>query len=118
MYLLGNTDGCQYPGEDPPYVLELISLPSGLAVISTDQTLCLFDPLRLSEGPKLRLQTNHGNVTAVKAFDVSGSVLATAGENGSVALWDLRDGTSRSQRTVQAGVYSFTWKTILGWKSS
>jgi len=108
MYHLVDSGGYRYPGEEPPYVLDLIPLPSGLAAISTDQKLCLFDPLRLSEGPKLSLETTHGNVTAVRALDVSGCVLATAGENGTIALWDLRDGTSQAQRTVQGGSSSLS----------
>ena len=105
MYLLTDTDGYQYHGD--PYILDLIPVSSGLATISTDQKLCLFDPRRLSNGPKLALQTSHGNITAVKALDASGCVLATAGENGTIAIWDLRDGTPQVQRTAPAGGYSF-----------
>lgn len=104
MYLLTDTDGCQYQGPEVPYVLDLVPLPSGLAVISSDQKLSLFSPLRLSEGPKRTFLTPHGNITAVKAVDFSGCVLATAGENGTVALWDLRDSTPAPQITAQGGL--------------
>ena len=51
MYLLSQVDGYQYPGREEVYVLDTIRLGAGLAAISSDQSLCIFDPERLSQGP-------------------------------------------------------------------
>lgn len=92
MYNLSKTDAYQNPGRDPAYVLEILPLADGLAAISSDQNLTLFNPQRLGQGPQQTIRTAHGNVTCARAFDASGSVVCTAGENGSVSLWDLRLG--------------------------
>lgn len=90
MYLLGCSDGYQQAGADPVYVLDIISLGAGLAAISSDQSLSLFNPLRLGQGPLKRLRTSHGNIATAKAYSVAESIVATTGENGTVCLWDLR----------------------------
>jgi len=90
MFNLSCVDGFRYPGLDEVYVLDLIPLAQGPATISTDQKLCAFNPLSLRPGPLTTLQTKHGNLTCAKAFDLVGSVVCTAGEDGSVSLWDLR----------------------------
>lgn len=104
MYNLSKADAFQNPGSDPAYVLEIIPVAGGLAAISSDQTLSLFDPLRLGQGPQRTLRTAHGNITCARAFDASGSVVCTAGENGTVSLWDLRlDGPGAAQVAAPAG---------------
>ena len=103
MYHLAGADEYQFPGATPPYVLDLIPLASGLASISTDGKLALFDPLRIGAGPKRTFTTSHGNLTTARAFDTAGCVLATAGENGTVALWDLRDAATGPQASVKVG---------------
>lgn len=90
MYLLKCTDGYQYTGSDAVYVLDLIPLATGLAAIASDQSLCLFDPTRLNQGPTKRIRTDHGNLSVAKAYNAAESIVATAGENGVVSLWDLR----------------------------
>lgn len=106
MYELVGADEYQYSGAQVPYVLDLIPLASGLAAISSDGRLSLFDPLRVGSGPKRTYQTSHGNLTTAKALDAAGCVLATAGENGTVSLWDLRDSVQGPGVTVQVGGYS------------
>lgn len=103
MYELVGADEYQYPGAQTPYVLDLIPLASGIAAISSDGNLALFDPLHVGRGPKRVYPTSHGNLTTAKALDAAGCVLATAGENGSVALWDLRDAAQGPQVTVHVG---------------
>lgn len=90
MYSLSCVDGFRYPGVDEVYVTDLIPLTQGPATISSDQKLCVFNPLSLRPGPVGTLQTNHGNLTCAKAFDLGGSVVCTAGEDGSISMWDLR----------------------------
>lgn len=90
MYILANAESYRYPIRETLYVLEIIPLVSGLAAISSDQKLSLFNPLSLRQGPINAVSTTHGNINAAKAFDPLNSIVCTAGENGSVSLWDLR----------------------------
>jgi hypothetical protein len=90
MYILNCTDGYQYRGQEGIYVLEVFPLASGLASIASDQTLSLFDPTRLSQGPSNRIQTDHGNLAVARPYSAADSIVATTGENGVVSLWDLR----------------------------
>lgn len=89
MFLLDFKDGFQYRGAEPVYVLEIIPLGAGLAAIASNQSLSLFNPLRL-QGPLTNLQTNHGNLTTAKPYNLVESIVATTGENGAVSMWDLR----------------------------
>ncbi|KAH8682219.1 WD40-repeat-containing domain protein [Xylariales sp. PMI_506] len=90
MFNLSCVDGFKYPGIEEVYVLDLVPFAQGPATISSDQKLCLFDPLSLRLGPIKTLQTSHGSLRCAKAFDLGGTVVATAGEDGSVSIWDLR----------------------------
>lgn len=100
MYLLTGVDEYRFPGAEPPYVLDVIPLASGLATITTDGKLSLFDPARIGAGPKRSFSTQHGNLTTARALDPAGCILATAGENGSVAVWDLRDSAQGASHQV------------------
>ncbi|RDA82804.1 hypothetical protein CP532_1373 [Ophiocordyceps camponoti-leonardi (nom. inval.)] len=75
------------------YVLALRRSPLGIAAISSDQRLTLLDPRRLG-GPSSTWSapTTHGNVTALSLPNSSLAVgdACTAGEDGSIVLWDLR----------------------------
>ncbi|ROW10791.1 hypothetical protein VPNG_05379 [Cytospora leucostoma] len=103
MYNLSKADAFQNPGSDPAYVLEIIPVAGGLAAISSDQKLTLFNPLRLSQGPQKTIRTAHGNITCARAFDVSNSIVCTAGENGTVSLWDPRLDGSKAQIATPTG---------------
>lgn len=104
MYLLAQADGYQYPGREEVYVLDTIRLGAGLAAISSDQSLCIFDPERLGQGPLKRIQTSHGNLTTAKAYNDSESIVCTTGESGSISLWDLRLDPSQAQALQLQGV--------------
>lgn len=103
MYNLTKKDAFRNPGQDPAYVLEIVPVNAGLAAISSDQNLTLFDPLRLGHGPIKTIQTSHGNITCARVFDASNSILCTAGEDGTVSLWDLRLDGSRAQVAQPTG---------------
>lgn len=103
MYNLTKADAFQNPGSDPAYVLEIIPVAGGLAAISSDQKLTLFNPSALSHGPLKTVRTSHGNITCARAFDASNSTVCTAGENGTVALWDLRLDGSKAQIAALTG---------------
>ena len=74
------------------WVLDLARTPSGALVsISSDQALSVFDPSAsrpLGNGPVRSFATDHGNLTTLRVFGES--VVCTAGENGSVEVWDRR----------------------------
>ena len=90
MYSLNCIDEYRIPTREEVYVLDIIPFTSGPATISSDQKLSLFNPLSLKTGPTVNLVTGHGNITCARAFDAANSVVCTAGENGTVSLWDLR----------------------------
>lgn len=106
MYNLSKADAFQNPGADPAYVLEIIPVAGGLAAISSDQKLALFNPATLSHGPLKTIKTAHGNITCARAFDESNSIVCTAGENGTVSLWDLRLDGSKAQIAAPTGTWA------------
>ncbi|EEY17622.1 WD repeat-containing protein [Verticillium alfalfae VaMs.102] len=91
MYMLAPVAGHRFTGRDEVYVLDIHRLGAGLASITSDQQLSLFDPARLGAGPITSLPTAHGNIKALRPFDRSASTVCTAGDDGTVALWDLRN---------------------------
>ncbi len=101
MYQLVNADGYKYPGQET-YVLDILPIATGFATTASDQTLSLFDPLRLSQGPVTKIRTDHGNLTTAKVYSHADSVICTAGENGTVSVWDLRLDSSHA-RALQIG---------------
>lgn len=89
MYQLGVFEQYQFPSRDSvTYVLDIARRDNGIATISSDQRLSLFDPARISAGPLASLVTDHGNLALLKILD--GGLACTAGENGTVAVWDFR----------------------------
>lgn len=95
MYSLACADGLSF-GSDV-YVLDIHRTSAGLASIASDQHLSLLDPTRLSAGPLRRLPTEHGNLNCLRVFDANASLVCTAGENGTVGVWDLRQGARVAQ---------------------
>ncbi|KAI0505795.1 WD40-repeat-containing domain protein [Xylaria bambusicola] len=100
MYSLNCIDEYRIPTREEVYVLDIIPFTSGPATISSDQKLSLFNPLSLKTGPTVNLVTSHGNITCARAFDDANSVVCTAGENGTISLWDLRQDV-RQARSAQ-----------------
>jgi WD40 repeat protein len=105
MYQLAPIAGHSFGRSGEVYVLDLHRLASGLASISSDQKLSLFNPARVGDGPVASVSTNHGNLRSLKPFDWTSSAVCTAGENGTVALWDLRQGPSRAQVAQFQGMW-------------
>ncbi|GJC85022.1 putative WD repeat-containing protein C63.06 [Colletotrichum liriopes] len=108
MYNLSCVDGHHFSSQQDVYVLDIQRLDAGLAAISSDQKLSLFNPARLGQGPIKSYPTSHGNLTCLKTFDWQNSIVCTAGENGEVSVWDMRE-SSKPQvahftgRDVRAG---------------
>jgi len=91
MYSLSCVDGYKQTDRDGEvYITGLISLEAGLATTSSDQILSLFSPAAVGAGPTRTFRTHHGNINCAKVFDASTSTLCTAGEDGSISIWDLR----------------------------
>ena len=87
MYNLSNIDTHRF-ARGSVYVTEVARTANGLACISSDQRLSLLDPTRLSLEPVSSWETTHGNVSALRVLD--GGMACTAGEDGTVAVWDLK----------------------------
>ena len=107
MYNLTAVDAYRPPVREEIYVLDIVALAAGPVTVSSDQRLSAFDAgAGLACGPARSWQTAHGNVACARGFGAGGptagggggaqtggqldSVVCTAGEDGSVALWDLR----------------------------
>ncbi|TWU76208.1 hypothetical protein ED733_003817 [Metarhizium rileyi] len=90
MYTLANVATHRFPGGEETYVLDVNRTEAGLAAISSDQHLSLLSPARLADGPVASWRTEHGNLTALRVFNAASSLVCTAGEDGTVGVWDLR----------------------------
>ncbi|GAB1310537.1 WD40-repeat-containing domain protein [Madurella fahalii] len=89
MYQLTCADGYKYPGADV-YVLDILPVTTGFAATASDQTLSLFDPTRLNQGPVKKIRTGHGNLITAKVYNAADAIICTTGENGTVSVWDMR----------------------------
>ncbi|ODA79509.1 hypothetical protein RJ55_05102 [Drechmeria coniospora] len=91
MYTLSNVARHHFSGTEDVYVLDLHRTSAGLAAITSDQQLTLLDPTQFGGGgPAASWQVEHGNVTTLRVFDADNGLVCTAGEDGSVGVWDLR----------------------------
>ena len=97
MYSLSCADSYEFRSSGGTYVLDIHILQSGLVSITTDQRINLSDPARLHAGPTASLPTDHDNVTVLTPYDWSNGTVCTAGQNGTVAVWDLRAPQSSSR---------------------
>lgn len=103
MYTLTNIAGHHFAGPEEVYVVDLHRTSAGLASISSNQALSLLDPGRVGQGPVKNLRTSHGNLTTLRVFDAGNSIVCTAGEDGSVGVWDLRMDAARAEVAHFAG---------------
>lgn len=91
MYALSNVARHHFAAADDVYVLDLHRTSAGLAAITSDQQLALLDAAQLgAAAASASWRVEHGNVTTLSVFDGAGGLVCTAGEDGSVGLWDLR----------------------------
>ena len=118
MYNLTAIEAYRPPSREEIYILDIVALAAGPVTISSDQQLCAFDAgAGLSRGPARSWTTAHGNVGCARGFGVSATagggggeldnVVCTAGEDGSVALWDLRVEGPRAQVAKLTGAFLF-----------
>ncbi|KAJ6442642.1 WD domain-containing protein [Purpureocillium lavendulum] len=96
MYTLSNVARHHFPSADGDavYVLDLHRTAAGLASITSDQRLTLLDPARFGGGGSGAASSwalaHGGGVSALRVFDGPAGLVCTAGEDGGVAVWDLR----------------------------
>ncbi|KKA26206.1 hypothetical protein TD95_000052 [Thielaviopsis punctulata] len=99
MYALQNavTYKVADPRADDVYVLDVQRLQSALVSITSDQKLSVYAPEHLASGPVFSTTTNHGNLTKFSILDGASSLVASTGEDGTVAVWDLRNEATKAQ---------------------
>ncbi|KAI1170807.1 WD40-repeat-containing domain protein [Nemania sp. FL0916] len=97
MYPLTCIDEYKIPTREEVYILDIIPFTTGPATISSNQKLSVFNPSNLRCGPTIDILTNHGNITCARAYDAANSAVCTAGENGTISLWDLRQDVRQAQ---------------------
>jgi hypothetical protein len=93
MYTLNEISAFTSPEPDT-YIYNIVPISSGLAAISSDNSLRLLDPLNLNGRPINSVRLINQNVTCLKAFGRSGELemVCTAGRDGRVVLLDPRTG--------------------------
>lgn len=96
MYTLNAVDSFQISEPKDTYIYDIVSIAGGLAAISSDDSLRLFDPLALSGAPLNSIRQVNTDVTCLKAINSSteadASIVCTAGRDGKVCLLDPRSG--------------------------
>ncbi|KAK2597346.1 hypothetical protein QQS21_006043 [Conoideocrella luteorostrata] len=90
MYMLNNVAQHRFSSLEEIYVLDIHRTDAGIATISSDQQLSLLSPSRLGDGPTACWKTQHSNLTTLRVFDGHNSLVCTAGEDGTVGVWDVR----------------------------
>lgn len=97
MYSLTDIGAFKITDPVDTYVYEIVPCASGIAAISSDDSLRLLNPLALDGYPLNSIRTVNKEVTCLKAVNevVEGdaSVVVTAGRDGRVCLVDLRSGS-------------------------
>lgn len=95
MYIFDSHAAFQAPKDT--YIYSIIPISGGIGVISSDDSLRLFDPNNL-ETPHATLKGVNRDVTCVKAFGEGNSeIVCTAGRDGRICLWDPRTNKQLSQ---------------------
>jgi hypothetical protein len=114
MYNLWSLDEYQYPGgENAPYVLSIFPVAAGLAATASDGTLSVFDPVKLANGPAKRISTQQGTLSAARPYNAAQSAVATAGQDGKVFLWDLRQNGSAPALQLQGVTSWLLWSSVM-----
>ena len=85
------------------YSILPLSKSNGLAVISSDDSLRIFNRESLQLNSDGVLPNVHEGVTCVKNFDGGPDLVITAGRDGYVRTWDLRMGGNKKCGEVQTG---------------
>ncbi|CAG8974471.1 hypothetical protein HYALB_00010857 [Hymenoscyphus albidus] len=104
MYTLDALDQFQVTKPENTYIYDIVPTAAGLATISSDDVLRVLDPGNLSEKPLKEIKDVNKDVTCLKAVDPNGEagavIVATAGREGKVRMWDLRTGSKVAEVAV------------------
>ncbi|EPQ67544.1 Bgt-1877 [Blumeria graminis f. sp. tritici] len=90
MFSLNTIDSVQIGAPGSTYVYDILPLTEGLAALSSDDALRILNPQSLSE-PCTLLKNVGESTTCFRAFDTT-CLIAVAGRDGFVRLWDIRSG--------------------------
>jgi len=90
MYSLYSSSSFAVTSPANTYIYELATVANGVASVSSDNILRLHDPLALQK-PLASVPKIHNEVTVLKTLDAESSIVCTAGRDGKVKIWDLRN---------------------------
>jgi hypothetical protein len=97
MYTLNVVDSFHISEPADTYIYDIVPVAAGLAAISSDDSLRLFDPLALSRAPLNSIRRVNTDVTCLKAVNSTTEgdalIVCTAGRDGRVCLLDPRTGS-------------------------
>ncbi|PBP25907.1 ubiquitin-protein ligase sel1 [Diplocarpon rosae] len=92
MYTLNSASTFHIADPASTYVYDIVQVAGDIAAISSDDTLRLLDPLALNRGPVSTTKVNK-DVTCLQAVGGEDTlIVATAGRDGKVCIWDPRSG--------------------------
>lgn len=94
MYTLEAVDSFHVSSPADTYIYDIVPTASGLATISSDDSLRLLDPLALNGTPINSIKKVQTDVTCLKALGGDDAVVVcTAGRDGRVRVLDPRTGS-------------------------
>jgi len=112
MYHLNTTSVFAVPSpsvSEPTYIYDIIPISNGLiGALSSDDCLRIVDPVDLRRGAVSVVKAVGKDVTALKV--VSEDVIAAAGRDGVLGLWDWRNGGKAGEvRSRKLVIHSFLY---------
>jgi len=93
MYTLEAVDSFHVSSPADTYIYDIVPTASGLATISSDDSLRLVDPLALNRPPINSIRKVQTDVTCLKALGEGAAVVCTAGRDGRVKILDPKTGS-------------------------
>lgn len=106
MYLLNSISSFSIPSPAGTYIYDIVPLSTGseLAAISSDDCLRILDSVTLKV--KSEVKAAGKEVTCLRAFGGEASgVVAVAGRDGKIGLWDSRAGKGVKAGEVRSGEF-------------
>ncbi|KAL4818513.1 WD40-repeat-containing domain protein [Aspergillus spinulosporus] len=102
MHMLKQINSSSLGLPEDSYIYSIVpSSRTGFAAISSDDSLRIFDANKPSH-TSLVANNAHDGVTSLRTYDASNQLVVTAGRDGKVKLWDLRNGKKSAVVAVQS----------------